>query len=51
MFREFPARAGINRISVVGIDDYNRLPRASGDKPDRCYTYDQALASSPRQRG
>lgn len=51
MFREFPARAGINRSAVQISGSDNGVPRASGDKPyDQNQGYREGK-SSPRERG
>ena len=51
MFRVFPAPAGINQIQDQYFDIYNRVPRASGDKPMWKGELRVAYACSPRQRG
>ncbi|EDX30308.1 conserved hypothetical protein [Escherichia coli B171] len=51
MFTEFPAPAGINRLSALFSWDRNRVPRASGDKPLSHRVKPAEKQSSPRQRG
>ena len=51
MFREFPARAGINRIKFATLALRDRVPRASGDKPAHIHGCNMPSWSSPRERG
>ena len=51
MFRVFPAPAGINQIQDQYFDIYNRVPRASGDKPEILAILALPFWCSPRQRG
>ncbi|EHG2468196.1 hypothetical protein [Salmonella enterica] len=47
----FPAPAGINRYPNIFRYQLHRVPRASGDKPDRVVPVGHVALCSPRQRG
>ncbi|EGC4074230.1 hypothetical protein H9I19_000609 [Salmonella enterica subsp. enterica serovar Havana] len=47
----FPAPAGINRHIEMLEDAADRVPRASGDKPEFGGTMKGSMLCSPRQRG
>ncbi|EFR9762943.1 hypothetical protein JR375_002501 [Salmonella enterica subsp. enterica serovar Derby] len=47
----FPAPAGINRYDQMLASFYDRVPRASGDKPAVADLYALCWQCSPRQRG
>ncbi|EFS9906921.1 hypothetical protein HWF18_004523 [Salmonella enterica] len=49
--RVFPAPAGINRSQLNDVCVFERVPRASGDKPTSQASQEAATMCSPRQRG
>ena len=51
MLSVFPAPAGINRRAGRVPDIADRVPRASGDKPQLMIRYQGIYPCSPRQRG
>ena len=47
----FPARAGMSPSFICGSRSMTRVPRASGDEPDKKPTEGAPPKCSPRERG